>query len=312
MEESENKKPPEPICIECGSPTIEETRADGVTAWRCLRCGQIILDGVEAAWNDCVQQCSEARLYVDRKGEICAMVGKDPVQGVAGYGRSAPEALRDLAGELIRCGVWIEVPIERSRPPGASLRDTTLVCNEVKFYRDLESGETRARIGDFKKGGVVGSGDAVPDALKKLADELIANGVWVEVTDPDHPFNWDIPPQIIQTEHKADAEDGPKYTRCRGAQREDGTYSGCVYGRGELTPLTGPCDCPVCHGSGFEGVTATWVPHCDFGELECAGFLYGIVRAEQGFIECNDCDATVRAVPAAELHQALNENGKLP
>lgn len=41
--------------------------------------------------------------------EICAMIGDDPVQGIAGYGPSVHEALRDLGDQLIRCGVWIEV-----------------------------------------------------------------------------------------------------------------------------------------------------------------------------------------------------------
>jgi uncharacterized protein (DUF983 family) len=35
--------------------------------------------------------------------------------------------------------------------------------------------------------------------------------------------------------------------------------------------------------------------------------LYGIVRGDQGYIECNDCDALVRAMPAADLKQVLNE-----
>jgi len=52
---------------------------------------------------------------------------------------------------------------------------------------------------------------------------------------------------------------------------------------------------------------ATWVPHAEVGDPECPGFLYGLVRDGQGFIECNDCDAVVRTVPAAELRQTLNE-----
>jgi hypothetical protein len=73
--------------------------------------------------------------------------------------------------------------------------------------------------------------------------------------------------------------------------------------------LTGDCDCPICHGSGYEGMIATWIPHCDHGDPECPGFLYGLVRDGQGFVECNDCDAVVRTVPAAELRQTLNEMG---
>jgi hypothetical protein len=69
----------------------------------------------------------------------------------------------------------------------------------------------------------------------------------------------------------------------------------------------GDCDCPICHGSGWEGMIATWVPHSDFGDPECPGFLFGVVRGDQGSIECNDCDAMIRTVPADQLRQTLNE-----
>jgi hypothetical protein len=52
---------------------------------------------------------------------------------------------------------------------------------------------------------------------------------------------------------------------------------------------------------------STWVPHQDFGDPDCGGFWYGIVRGDQGFIECNDCDAVIRVLPAADLRQTLNE-----
>jgi hypothetical protein len=69
----------------------------------------------------------------------------------------------------------------------------------------------------------------------------------------------------------------------------------------------GDCDCPICHGSGWEGMIATWIPHCDAGDPECAGFLYGLVRGDQGYIECNDCDAVIRTVLPDQLRQTLDE-----
>jgi hypothetical protein len=53
-------------------------------------------------------QCNEVRLSTDGK-EICAMIGPDPVQGIARYGSSVHDARRDLADQLVWCGVWIEV-----------------------------------------------------------------------------------------------------------------------------------------------------------------------------------------------------------
>ena len=41
--------------------------------------------------------------------------------------------------------------------------------------------------------------------------------------------------------------------RCRGIPIGDGNYTGCAYGYGDVRPFTGPCDCPVCNGSGIEG-----------------------------------------------------------
>jgi hypothetical protein len=94
---------------------------------------------------------------------------------------------------------------------------------------------------------------------------------------------------------------------CRGIALDNGTLAGGPYGSGELRPLTGPCDCPVCHGSGYEGMIATWVPHQDFGDPERCGFLFGLVRDGEGYIGCNVCTAVVRKMPADQLRQVLNE-----
>jgi hypothetical protein len=56
------------------------------------------------------------------------------------------------------------------------------------------------------------------------------------------------------------------------------------------------------------GVTATFLPHSDFGDPECCGCLFGITQGgQEGFIGCNECDAVVRVVPANELQAALTE-----
>jgi hypothetical protein len=53
-------------------------------------------------------QSNTVNLSTDGK-EICAMIGPDPVQGISGYGASVHDALRDLADNLVKFGVWIEV-----------------------------------------------------------------------------------------------------------------------------------------------------------------------------------------------------------
>jgi hypothetical protein len=101
-------------CVECGSKLVGQDRPDGIPAWTCVSCGREYLDGPAAALNNAVFQSNQVRLSTDGK-EICAMIGLDPVQGVAGYGPSVHEALRDLADQLVTFGVWIEVT-DRNHP----------------------------------------------------------------------------------------------------------------------------------------------------------------------------------------------------
>jgi hypothetical protein len=71
--------------------------------------------------------------------------------------------------------------------------------------------------------------------------------------------------------------------------------------------MTGPCDCPVCYGSGFEGIVPTWLPHSLFGDPDCGGFLVGILNGDEADIGCNDCLAILKTVPAAELQRTFDE-----
>jgi hypothetical protein len=112
----------------------------------------------------------------------------------------------------------------------------------------------------------------------------------------------------VQDEHNpSEIRRLPDHPHCRGVPFADGKYAGCRYGSGDLTPLTGPCDCPVCHGSGFEGVVGTTLPHQCFGDPDCCGCLNGIIRGEIAEIICNECQVVIRAVPLAELQRTLDE-----
>jgi hypothetical protein len=55
-----------------------------------------------------VLPANEIRLTWDGN-QICALVGPNLVKGVSGFGNSVHEALRDLADNLVREAVWIEV-----------------------------------------------------------------------------------------------------------------------------------------------------------------------------------------------------------
>lgn len=41
---------------------------------------------------------------------ICALVGKDLMEGMGGFGLTVHEALRDLADQLVKNGIWVEIP----------------------------------------------------------------------------------------------------------------------------------------------------------------------------------------------------------
>jgi hypothetical protein len=99
----------------------------------------------------------------------------------------------------------------------------------------------------------------------------------------------------------------PSPPRCRGIPLDDGQYTGCPYGYGDLPPYTGPRDCPVCKGSGFESPIGTTLPHSDFGDPDCCGCLKVVFRPSRGFMICNECSAIVRTFPVADLEKTLTE-----
>ena len=99
----------------------------------------------------------------------------------------------------------------------------------------------------------------------------------------------------------------PDPPRCRGIQLVDGNYNGCAYGYGDLEPFTGPCHCPVCKGSGIEGIVGTFLPHADFGAADCCGCLTAVIRGDQADIVCNECGAVVRTVPVGAVQHVLTE-----
>jgi phage FluMu protein Com len=51
----------------------------------------------------------------------------------------------------------------------------------------------------------------------------------------------------------------------------------------------------------------TMLPHSSFGAPACCGCLNGIVRGDQADIVCNECNAVIRTVAAAELQKTLDE-----
>src|SRR5689334_16109259 len=122
----------------------------------------------------------EIKLYRDGN-KICALVGQDLVVGVAGFGDSVHEALRDLADNLIREACWVEVDDDARLAPLRVEPGSTIQTHQVELFRDV-SGGVCAFVG--RPDGNVGTwsvGDSTHDAIRRLADELVHQGIWVEV-----------------------------------------------------------------------------------------------------------------------------------
>jgi hypothetical protein len=117
--------------------------------------------------------------------QICALVGKDLVVGVSGFGYSVHEALRDLADRLIAEAVWVEIEDDEAEfTPRQIEPGRTIETNEIELYR---SGDAKALVfagpDEDDNAGVPGYGDSVHEAVRDLVDNLVQQGVWIEVTD---------------------------------------------------------------------------------------------------------------------------------
>jgi hypothetical protein len=82
-------------------------------------------------------------------------------------------------------GPW-EGPFEPGDPDGPLLSNKTYQSNTVSLYTDGK--EICAMIGPDPVAGICGYGASVHEALRDLADSLVRCGVWIEVTDPNHPW----------------------------------------------------------------------------------------------------------------------------
>jgi hypothetical protein len=78
------------------------------------------------------------------------------------------------------------VPLSPGGPNGPTLIGRTHQSNTFNLYTDGK--EICPVIGPDPMQGVSGYGPSVHEALRDLADMLVQSGVWIEVTDPNHPW----------------------------------------------------------------------------------------------------------------------------
>lgn len=116
---------------------------------------------------------------------MSALIGEDLVVGVSGFGDSVHDTLRELADNLIREGVWIELAGEgkidiESIPLSGS---GTIQTNNVELHRFSEGRMAAVvRAAGGAPVAAVGTGESVHEALRALANELVTEGIWIEVT----------------------------------------------------------------------------------------------------------------------------------
>jgi ribosomal protein S27E len=56
-----------------------------------------------------------------------------------------------------------------------------------------------------------------------------------------------------------------------------------------------------------DGPVGTVLPHSEFGDIYCCGYLAAIVHSKLTNLTCNECGVTVRTVPTIELAKTLDE-----
>jgi hypothetical protein len=49
------------------------------------------------------------------------------------------------------------------------------------------------------------------------------------------------------------------------------------------------------------------IPHADFGDHDCCGCLFGLVRGDKAEIRCNECGALICTVATPDLQRTLTE-----
>ena len=148
--------------------TIGREMDDGIVNPSDLHGRVLPVDKVELCWDG---------------NQVCALAGPDLVVGVSGFGDAVHDALRELADNLVREAVWIKIAddAELTFDP-IEMTGGCIEANVVGLYR--KANEICAFVGPEDTGsGVSGVADSAHDALRQLADRLVSQGVWIEVTD---------------------------------------------------------------------------------------------------------------------------------
>jgi hypothetical protein len=114
---------------------------------------------------------------------VSALIGEDLVIGVSGFGNTIPEALRELADNLICEAVWIEIPDQKTIDlrQVRELENTTIATDVMQLYR-IDEERMCLFVGPAgPQAGVFAVAPSVHEALPALAHKLEAAGVWIDV-----------------------------------------------------------------------------------------------------------------------------------
>lgn len=176
MQEHENVP-----CPKCGSVCIREQNPDGSRYSICAHCNAEIVNPGDMYG----RTLAASEIELARDGNlVSALAGEDLVIGVSGFGTSVHDALVELAENLVNEAVWVEVldgetiDLGQVIPAGSG----TIQAEFVSLYR-LDEGRTCAFVGsNHSKVGLFGIGPSVHEAVLALAQSLVTQGVWIEVT----------------------------------------------------------------------------------------------------------------------------------
>jgi hypothetical protein len=149
--------------------------------------------------------------------------------------------------------------------------------------------------------GISGFGDAVHDALRELADNLINEAVWVEIADED-----ELPPDPTNAANSSIETNVVELYRdrnwmCALLGTEDSTSVVAGFGDSAHSAIRDLAGKLVEKG--------IWVEVTDRREwhIEEPGCLDVFINEDEAAIRCNECDALIRTVPTSDLERTLTE-----
>ena len=207
----------------------------------------------------------------------------------------------------MREAVWIEITddVELGFNP-VGMTGGSVEANVVGLYR--KNSQICALVAPkSSEAGAAGFGNSVHEAIHQLADRLVAQGLWIEVTERRE---WRLEPMDptdgLLTELPHAAWGSPS---CRGFLNavKHGDSAQLVCGECGDLAYVGEASTLDATITRMKHTRLTTMPHASFGAPDCCGCLNAVARGDEVDIICGECGAIAHTVPAGDVELVLIE-----